>query len=153
MLSRALVSVFALSCAQESATLPATTPQPHAPLPMPDTAFSPPADERPPQAQTSAATRFDTRRIGPPGDAAPTARYRGAPVDLDLKNAELSNVFRLLADVGHVNIVVEGEVTGTITMRLKRVPWDQALELVATTRNLDLRQEGNVIVVRTAGKH
>ncbi len=75
------------------------------------------------------------------------------PVDLDLKGADLADVFRLLADVGHVNIVVDGTVTGSITLRLKHVPWDQALDLVARTKGLALERDGNVIVVRASGPH
>lgn len=113
---------------------------------MPESAFR---DDAAPQSQQP-PSHFETRRIG--GDGPPVARYHGAPVDLDLKGADLANVFRLLADVGHVNIVVSGDVTGTITLRLKKVPWDQALEVVARARDLDLERDGNVIVVRTARK-
>jgi type II secretory pathway component HofQ len=102
------------------------------------------------QAAPSSPSRFDTRRIGAEAEGEGPSRFRGASVDLDLKNADLANVFRLLADVGHVNIVVSGEVTGTITLRLKHVPWDQALELIVRTRNLALERDGNVILVRPA---
>jgi type IV pilus assembly protein PilQ len=57
-------------------------------------------------------------------------------------------VCRLLSDVGRVNIVVAGEVTGTVTLRLRRVPWDQALDVVMQARGLVAEREGNVIVVR-----
>ena len=153
--TRALACLFALSCAHEAPERPASPPHApaQAPLPFPDTAFrdeTAPAPRSTPSA-SSPVSHYETRRIGvePP----PAARYHGAPVDLDLKGAELANVFRLLADVGHVNIVVSGDVTGTITLRLKHVPWDQALEVVARARDLILEQDGNVIVVRTAGKH
>ncbi|MDB4937912.1 MAG: Type pilus biosis protein PilQ [Labilithrix sp.] len=116
---------------------------PSSPAPFPATAFR--SDEAP------AHSRFDTRRIGD-GDAAPAARFHGAPVDLDLKSADLANVFRLLADVGHVNIVVAGEITGTVTLRLKHVPWDQALDVIARTKELDLERDGDVIFVRSARK-
>ena len=92
-------------------------------------------------------SRFETRRIGT--EAPPSSRYHGARIDLDLKSAEIGNVLRLLAEVGHVNIVVAGEVTGTITMRLRQVPWDQALDVIARARNLDLEHDGNVILVRS----
>ena len=84
----------------------------------------------------------------PDGETGASRRFHGAPVDLDLKSADLGNVFRLLADVGRVNIVVAGDIAGTVTLRLKHVPWDQALDLVARTHGLELRREGNVIVVR-----
>ena len=64
----------------------------------------------------------------------------------------LGNVFRLLADVGHVNIVIAGEVTGTVTLRLVHVPWDQALDVVATAKQLDVERDGNVILI-TPRKH
>lgn len=161
--SRALACAFAclsaFACAGETRERPPdrvthTAPRsPLPPLPMPSTAFQgdgpPPAPSagrsEPPQS------RFETRRIGAnEGEGRP--RYRGARVDLDLKNAELSEVFRLLSEVGHVNIVVAGEVTGTITMRLKQVPWDQALEVVARAKNLALDYDANVIIVHAAGK-
>lgn len=155
MLTRALACLLALSCAHEPKEPPASpAPPPQTtPLPFPETAFRDEASPRSPAASTSSSSpssRFETRRIGtePP----PSARHHGAPVDLDLKGADLTNVFRLLADVGHVNIVVSDDVTGTITLRLKHVPWDQALEVVARTRGLVLEQDGNIIVVRTARK-
>jgi hypothetical protein len=150
-ITRALACLLALSCAHESVEPPASpapSRQAATPLPFPDTAFA--DDTSPPSATARPLAHYDTRRIGTPPP--PAARYHGAPVDLDLKGADLANVFRLLADVGHVNIVVSGDVTGTITLRLKHVPWDQALEVVARARDLDLEQDGNVIVVRTAGK-
>ena len=156
MLPRALVCLFALSCAHQAERSPDPATPPHAPstpLPFPDTAFTGDAAPSAPASAPASPLRstYETRRIGaaPP----PAARYHGAPVDLDLKGAELANVFRLLSDVGHVNIVVSGDVTGTITLRLKHVPWDQALEVVARARDLDLEYDGNVIVVRTAAKH
>ena len=93
-------------------------------------------------------SRFETRRIGSDDEGKPRAHCRGATIDLDVKNAELSEVFRLLADVGHVNIVISGEVTGTITLRLEHVPWDQVLDVIARAKSLSLQRDGNVILVR-----
>ena len=109
---------------------------------MPETAFRCDTCAPPP-------TRFETRRIGETGPR--RSRFHGATVDVDLKGADLADVFRLLADVGKVNIVVAGEVTGTITMKLRRVPWDQALDVVARAKGLALEHEGNVILVRPEG--
>jgi type IV pilus assembly protein PilQ len=47
-----------------------------------------------------------------------------------------------------VNIVVAGDVSGTITLKLARVPWDQALDVVAKAKGLALERDGNVIIVR-----
>jgi hypothetical protein len=151
-----------LSCARETPERPeprspaTTTPSsPSSPstVPLPETAFR--SDDemrgvreaRNPPPTNAAPSRFDTRRIG--SEPAPSARYRGAKIDLDLKSAEIGNVLRLLAEVGHVNIVVAGEITGTITLKMKQVPWDQALDVIARAKNLDLEHDGNVILVRS----
>jgi type IV pilus assembly protein PilQ len=78
------------------------------------------------------------------------ARYRGATIDLDVKDADIHDVFRLLADVGNVNIVVPGDVNGKVTLRLKRVPWDQVACTVASVHKLWLTVQGNVVLVRPA---
>lgn len=123
---------------------------PASPAPLPDTAFRSDEDVRAGHATQPApapvpASRFETRRIG--HEEAPSPRFRGATVDLDLKGAELANVFRLLADVGHVNIVVAGEVTGTVTLRLRHVPWDQALDVIVRAKDLVVEHDGNVILI------
>lgn len=158
LLGSLLVASLTSACAHETQERPATAtaaaPTP-SPPPLPDSAFR--SDEE--SARPPSPSRFDTRRLGvsgvsdddaddAEGDTSGSRRFHGAPVDLDLKSADLANVFRLLADVGHVDIVIAGEVSGTVTLRLKHVPWDQALELVARTHGLGLHQEGNVIVVR-----
>jgi hypothetical protein len=163
LLSFLASALLASACAHETQERPATAASiasaspPPSPLALPESAFRGAEEASRPSSPSSPSSpsRFDTRRIGvaeDDGDPETSAsrRFHGAPVDLDLKSADLANVFRLLADVGHVNIVVAGEVTGTITLRLKHVPWDQALDLVARTHGLELHREGNVIVVRAS---
>jgi type IV pilus assembly protein PilQ len=137
--------VQSASDARADAPSPPTT-SPAAPLPA--SAFT--SDEAPPASASTTTpaprARFETRRIGAE-DGAARPRYHGAPIDLDVKNADLANVFRLLAEVGHVNIVVAGELTGTITLSLKRVPWDQALDVIARAKDLAIERDGNVILV------
>jgi Secretin and TonB N terminus short domain len=147
------VYLLTISCAHETQERPIQSPASalatRAPAPLPSTAFRSDAELRGPparDAEPASPSRFETRRIGG-DDGDRTHRYRGAPVDLDVKNADLSDVFRLLADVGHVNIVVSGEVTGTITLRLKHVPWDQALDVIARTKSLGVERDGNVMTV------
>ena len=78
----------------------------------------------------------------------PGRDYRGQKlVDLDFQDIELENVFRLLAEVSNFNIVVSEKVKGKITMRLKNVPWGQAMDLVVSTNKLGMVQQGNVIRV------
>jgi type II secretory pathway component HofQ len=77
----------------------------------------------------------------------PGTRFRGATLDLDVKNAEIHDVYRLLSDVGKVNIVLPDEVSGKVTMRLKRVPWDQIACTVAAVHRLAISVNGNVLLV------
>lgn len=74
-------------------------------------------------------------------------RYTGGRVDLDLKEADIHNVLRLLADVGRVNIVAADNVEGEVTLRLRNVPWDQALDVVLQSKNLGRVWQGNMIRV------
>jgi len=76
------------------------------------------------------------------------ARYRGAPVDLDVKGADIHDVYRLLADVGRINIVVSGDIRGKVTLALRRVPWDQIACVVAATHDLFVTIDRNVVLVR-----
>lgn len=78
-------------------------------------------------------------------------RWRGHTVDLDLEGASLHDVFRLLSDVGRINVVVGDDVKGAVTLRLRKVPWDQALCTVARTKQLRVTVDGNVYLV-TADK-
>jgi type IV pilus assembly protein PilQ len=71
-------------------------------------------------------------------------------VDLDVVNADIRNVLRLFADVGHVNLVLGDDVSGTVTLRLKNVPWETALRSTLAVRALDMERAGNVVRVATA---
>jgi type IV pilus assembly protein PilQ len=75
------------------------------------------------------------------------AGYTGRRIDLDLKDADIHNVLRLLADVGRVNIVTADNVSGTVTIRMRNVPWDQALDIVLQAKSLGMVRQGNMIRV------
>jgi type IV pilus assembly protein PilQ len=74
-------------------------------------------------------------------------RYTGRRIDIDLKDADVHNVLRLLADTGHVNIVTADDVAGTITIRMHNVPWDQVLDVVLQAKGLGMVRQGNLIRV------
>jgi type IV pilus assembly protein PilQ len=78
---------------------------------------------------------------------AQTNGYTGRRIDLDLKEADVHNVLRLLADVGQVNVVTADNVTGTVTIKMRNVPWDQALDVVLQSKNLGMVRGGNIIRV------
>ena len=73
--------------------------------------------------------------------------YRGRRIDLNFKDADIHNLLRILATVGGVNIVVPQSVTGTVTVRLKSVPWDQAMEVILSSQGLWYRRSGSLIRV------
>jgi type IV pilus secretin PilQ/predicted competence protein len=75
--------------------------------------------------------------------------YQGQTISLDLKDADINNVIRLLADVSNLNIVATDDVVGTITLRLFDVPWDQALDIVLQVQSLESVREGNVVRIST----
>jgi type IV pilus assembly protein PilQ len=75
--------------------------------------------------------------------------YTGQKISLDFKDADIKNVFRLLAEVSGLNIVVTNDVNRRVTLRLVEVPWDQAMDLLISTNGLDKEQIGNVVRVST----
>jgi type IV pilus assembly protein PilQ len=77
-------------------------------------------------------------------------KYKGRKVSLDFKDADIHNIFRLIAEVSNLNIVTSEDVKGKITIRLVSVPWDQALDVILSTKNLAKIEEGNVIRITTA---
>jgi type IV pilus assembly protein PilQ len=77
----------------------------------------------------------------------PGKEYTGQRVDLDFQDIDIDNVFRILAEISDLNIIVSDKVKGKVTMRLKNVPWDQALDLILSTNNLGMVRQGNIIRV------
>ncbi len=71
--------------------------------------------------------------------------YEGARVTFNFQDIPVRSVLQLIADVSNLNIVVADNVGGNLTLRLTNVPWDQALDIVLDARNLDMRENGNVI--------
>jgi len=82
-----------------------------------------------------------------PAMAAQQKVFTGRRVDLDLKDADIHNVLRLLADVGQTNIVTADNVSGSVTIRMRNVPWDQALDVVLQSKGLGMVRQGNMIRV------
>jgi len=74
-------------------------------------------------------------------------RYAGRRIDLDFKDADIHNILRLLAEVGGVNVVTTDDVSGTVTIRMRNVPWDQALDVILQAKGLGMVRRGNLIRV------
>ncbi len=79
------------------------------------------------------------------GQAARRGVFTGEKLSLNFQNVEVRAVLNVIADFTDFNIVTSDTVTGNITLRLKDVPWDQALDIILQARGLDLRKTGNVI--------
>jgi type IV pilus assembly protein PilQ len=96
---------------------------------------------KPPAQKEAAATRgvYDEKR-----------EYTGERLTLNFQDLETRAVLQLIADFSGLNIVVSDTVMGSVTLRLQNVPWDQALDIVMTTKGLDMRRNGNVIIVAPA---
>ncbi|MGA7950869.1 MAG: type IV pilus secretin PilQ [Thiobacillaceae bacterium] len=72
-------------------------------------------------------------------------KYTGEKLSLNFQNVEVRSVLQVIADFTGLNIIASDTVTGSLTLRLKDVPWDQALDLIMQTKGLDKRVNGNVI--------
>lgn len=79
-------------------------------------------------------------------------KYSGEKLSLNFQDIEVRSVLQLIADFTDLNLVASDTVSGRITLRLKNVPWDQALELILKTKGLDQRQVGNVLLVAPAAE-
>ncbi len=71
--------------------------------------------------------------------------YSGEKLSLNFQNVEVRSVLNVIADFTDLNIITSDTVQGALTLRLKDVPWDQALDIILQTRGLDMRKNGNVV--------
>ncbi|HEZ1931163.1 TPA: type IV pilus secretin PilQ [Neisseria meningitidis] len=71
--------------------------------------------------------------------------FTGRKISLDFQDVEIRTILQILAKESGMNIVASDSVNGKMTLSLKDVPWDQALDLVMQARNLDMRQQGNIL--------
>jgi type IV pilus assembly protein PilQ len=78
------------------------------------------------------------------------AGYAGEKLSLNFQNVDVRTVLQVIADFTGLNIITSDTVTGNITLRLKDVPWDQALDIVMQSKGLTQRKNGNVVVVAPA---
>ncbi|MFB4205680.1 hypothetical protein KBTX_01347 [wastewater metagenome] len=78
--------------------------------------------------------------------------YTGEKLSLNFQDIEVRSVLQLLADFTGLNMVVSDSVSGSITLRLQDVPWDQALDIILRAKGLDMRRTGNVVWVAPAAE-
>lgn len=75
------------------------------------------------------------------------AGYNGEKLSLNFQNIEIRSLLQVIADFTNFNIVASDTVTGAVTLRLKDVPWDQALDIILQARSLGMRKNGNVLLI------
>jgi len=75
------------------------------------------------------------------------AGYNGEKLSLNFQNIEIRSLLQVIADFTNFNIVASDTVTGAVTLRLKDVPWDQALDIILQARGLGMRKSGNVLLI------
>ncbi|MDR1487496.1 MAG: type IV pilus secretin PilQ [Deltaproteobacteria bacterium] len=75
--------------------------------------------------------------------------YTGQRITLDFQSADIHNILRLIGEVSGKNVVVSDQVSGKVTLRLKNVPWDEALDTVLASKNLGVIESGNILRIDT----
>lgn len=73
--------------------------------------------------------------------------YSGEKLSLNFQNIEIRSLLQVIADFTNFNVVTSDSVTGSVTLRLKDVPWDQALDIILQAKGLGMRKNGNVLVI------
>jgi type IV pilus assembly protein PilQ len=82
----------------------------------------------------------------------PAGRFHGEPISLDLKDADLRDVLLTFSKLARLNMVIDPDVRGSVTVRLENVPWDQALEVILKVNGLGYVLEGNMVRVGSPAK-
>jgi type IV pilus assembly protein PilQ len=140
---------------ETATTQPAGIPSPAAALPaaytQPVAALAAPAPAPAPAADTNSKPEDNGKPLvnGQAPAPAPSGKYSGEPISVNLKDVDLRDFFRLIHEISGLNVVVDPAVKGNLTIVLDDVPWDQALDIVLKNNDLDKQLDGNVLRVAT----
>ncbi len=104
-------------------------------------------------AATNAALQQQTQvsagSSGVPTNGCTGTRFTGEPINMNVKDLDLKDFFRLIHEISGLNVVLDPAVHGTLTTVLDDVPWDQAMAIVLTNYNLECQLQGNVLRIAT----
>lgn len=78
--------------------------------------------------------------------------YTGRRVTLEFADADVRKIFQLIAEVSNLNFLIGDDVTGTMSLKLVNVPWDQALDVILESRGLGMQREGNIVQIKPKNK-
>ncbi len=143
----------------QTAAVPA--PKPAAPAPAAPKAAPKPAASKGDALFEAAAAQLDQEQTTQPTTgqayrsrtiAEAQSQFTGEPISLDLKDADIKDVFRTISQLTGLNIVIDPEVRGTVTVQLEDVPWDQALDLILKQNSLGYVLENNIMRIATTSK-
>jgi type IV pilus assembly protein PilQ len=95
------------------------------------------------------AVNFAAEQKSRPAQAMSGPKYTGEPISVNLKDVDLKDFFRLIHEISGLNVVLDPEVKGTLTIVLDDVPWDQALDIVLKNNTLSRQLDGNVLRIAT----
>ena len=132
-------SVRAVAAAGKFATRPEGSPLPNSSAAMQSATAAQPA--------VNMAAEQKVQSQQPPAITGP--KYTGEPISVNLKDVDLKDFFRLIHEISGLNVVLDPNVKGTLTIVLDDVPWDQALDIVLKNNDLSRQLEGNVLRIAT----
>jgi type IV pilus assembly protein PilQ len=120
-------------------------------LPTPSAAMQPQAPQAASTQPIQPAVNLAAEQKGESHLVTPitTAKYTGEPISVNLKDVDLKDFFRLIHEISGLNVVLDPNVKGALTIVLDDVPWDQALDIVLKNNDLARQLDGNVLRIAT----
>src|SRR5262249_9843686 len=116
-------------------------------LPTASASMEPQAANAAPQPAVNLAAEQKAQMANAPALNGP--KYTGEPISVNLKDVDLKDFFRLVHEISGLNVVLDPNVKGTLTIVLDDVPWDQALDIVLKNNDLSRQLDGNVLRIAT----
>ncbi|WP_026839886.1 type IV pilus secretin family protein [Citrifermentans bremense] len=112
-----------------------------------------PAEPKVAEELTPAPARTsDDMAVQLPSDRPAKKAYTGRRVTLEFSDADVRKIFQLIAEVSNLNFLIADDVTGTISIKLVNVPWDQALDVILDAKGLAMVREGNIVQIKPRSK-
>jgi type IV pilus assembly protein PilQ len=146
-----LLPVASAAMAQQDQTATAAP----VPVPVPAESSAPaaaqssPAPATPTPAAVQPAVNMAAEQRAHPQPTASNPKYTGEPISVNLKDVDLKDFFRLIHEISGLNVVLDPDVHGSLTIVLDDVPWDQALDIVLKNNSLSRQLDGNVLRIAT----
>jgi type IV pilus assembly protein PilQ len=119
---------------------------------QPEAPYVPEVEQRERVRQPVENEAAQTRQIAATSKADTKKVYTGRRVSLEFSDADIRKILQLIAEVSNLNFLIGDDVSGTLSIKLVNVPWDQALEVILDAKGLEKRQEGNIMYIKPKGK-